>query len=117
MPQHHRLATPEGVSFKRWFRPSLATSPNGTRIAYIGDADGRQQLSYDDLTTPEHARVLHRTLDAEAPFFSQDGNSIAFFRGSGPPAKLFEFRDEIHNLVALTMITRHGTSRAIERDS
>jgi serine/threonine protein kinase/Tol biopolymer transport system component len=58
--------------------PNLALSPDGTRIAYVERGeDGRRRLATRPLAERE-ARTLAGTEDATAPFFSPDGQWIAF---------------------------------------
>ena len=60
------------------YRPSIALSPDGTLIAYIGLHGGATQIfirAVDSLET----RAIPGTEQAVAPFFSPDGQSIGFF--------------------------------------
>ncbi|HVP48949.1 MAG TPA: protein kinase [Bryobacteraceae bacterium] len=78
---------------------SMALSPDGSRVVYLTGhplADGR--LAARRLDQPK-ATPLPGTDGAEAPFFSPDGNSIAFFAdgklkkvdaGGGTPVSLCE---------------------------
>ena len=59
-------------------RPSIALSPDGTLLAYIGLHGGATQIfirAVDSLET----RAIPGTEQAVAPFFSPDGQSIGFF--------------------------------------
>ena len=58
----------------------LALSPDGRRLAYVARRDGRNQLHIRDLDAFE-AKLLPDTEGARHPFFSPDGQSIAFFAG------------------------------------
>jgi Tol biopolymer transport system component len=61
----------------------LAISPNGRRIAYIGpDGAGGNGLWVREMNEIE-GKLLPGTTGAEAPFFSPDGESIAFFVTNG----------------------------------
>ena len=74
---------------------SLALSPDGTQIVYVGtnlDAPanrpgGRTQLQVRSLATLA-VRDLPGTTDARQPFFSPDGQWIAFFTGTGDLKKV-----------------------------
>jgi serine/threonine-protein kinase len=56
----------------------LALSPDGGRIAYIASENGINQLFVRELDSVETRRILG-TEDAHSPFFSPDGNWVAFF--------------------------------------
>jgi serine/threonine-protein kinase len=56
----------------------LALSPDGGRIAYIASENGANQLFVRELDSVE-ARRISGTEDAHSPFFSPDGNWVAFF--------------------------------------
>jgi eukaryotic-like serine/threonine-protein kinase len=56
----------------------LALSPDGRRLAYVARSGGRAQLYLRDLDVFE-AKPLAGTDGARYPFFSPDGESIAFF--------------------------------------
>ena len=59
--------------------PSIAISPNGTKLAYAAlDSSGASELyvrSFDSFET----QALPGTESGEVPFFSPDGNSLAFW--------------------------------------
>ena len=74
----------------------LAISPDGRRIAYVARNDGRDQLYLRTLSAFD-ARRLDGTDGARYPFFSPDGESVAFLAGSklkrasvhgGPPVTI-----------------------------
>src|SRR5262249_45725397 len=57
---------------------SVAISPNGDLLAYVGESDGQQRIyvrSMDAFT----ARSLDGTGGAQQPFFSPDGRWLGFF--------------------------------------
>ena len=66
----------------------LALSPDGNRLVYVGqDRDGQSRLymrSFDAL----EAVPISGTEGAVSPFFSPDGESIAFFAGPAPRSAL-----------------------------
>jgi len=62
--------------------PCLAISPDGRRLAIVGkDAEGIRRIILRDLDQIE-PRVLPETDNAEAPFFSPDGEWLGFFSGA-----------------------------------
>ena len=58
----------------------LALSPDGRRVAYVARSEGRYQLYVRNLDAFD-AKPLPGTEGARYPFFSPDGESIAFFAG------------------------------------
>jgi serine/threonine-protein kinase len=77
-------------------QPMLAISPNGQRVVYVGEHEGEEVL-YLRLTRELEAVRMPGTEDADAPFFSPDGEWIGFeARGKlkkvsvlgGPPTTL-----------------------------
>jgi serine/threonine-protein kinase len=58
--------------------PSLAMSPNGSHLVYVGTRGGQTQLFLRPLNAVEPAAIAG-TLNAVAPFFSADGEWIGFF--------------------------------------
>jgi eukaryotic-like serine/threonine-protein kinase len=75
---HAAIPLPEGASvFEIGRGSSVAVSPDGTRIAYVGIAKGQRRLyvrSLDDSID----RVLLGTEGASSPFFSPDGLWIGY---------------------------------------
>ena len=57
---------------------SLALSPDGARIAFVGDGDGRIQLYLRELDSYD-LTVVRGSDGARDPFFSPDGDWIGFF--------------------------------------
>ena len=57
---------------------ALAIAPDGSRVAFIGDHDGRAQLYLRALDSPQASPVLDSD-DARNPFFSPDGAWVGFF--------------------------------------
>jgi eukaryotic-like serine/threonine-protein kinase len=58
--------------------PSLAIAPDGTRVAYVGNRGGRTQLFVRPMDALDPVPITGTT-DAVSPFFSPDGQWIAFF--------------------------------------
>jgi serine/threonine protein kinase len=74
-PEGATIGTPAGPVGQPW----LALSPNGRVLAFVAvSADGRQQLWTRPLSTSS-AHALAGTDGAQAPFWSPDSRSIAFF--------------------------------------
>jgi len=71
LPTDHMLASSEGAS-------SLTVSQDGARIAYVAEQDGRRQLYVRDLSELE-PRALAGSEGARDPFFSPDGQWLAYF--------------------------------------
>ena len=59
---------------------SLAISPDGRRLAFVARSEGRTRLYVRDFDTFT-AKPIEGTDDAQYPFFSPDGESLAFFAG------------------------------------
>ena len=75
------MAFPDGQELRGAGSRRVALSRDGTRMAYIGPSATGTQLwvrRLDELS----ARPLVGTEGALAPFFSPDGNAIAFFTGN-----------------------------------
>ena len=58
----------------------LALSPDGRRLAYVARSSGHHQLYVRNLDAFD-AKLLPGTEGAQYPFFSPDGEAIAFFAG------------------------------------
>ncbi len=82
------LALPPGRSLDTSNGPSFAISPDGSRIAFVtmGPAAGSGDLYIRDLDKPEPT-LLEGAGPAAAPFFSPDGQWIAYF-GEGRLKKI-----------------------------
>jgi eukaryotic-like serine/threonine-protein kinase len=68
------ILPPHGAAWTDWF----ALSPDGRRLALVGSNEGRMQIWMRHLDE-EDARSIVGTEDAENPFWSPDGRSLAFF--------------------------------------
>jgi len=78
---HVSVALPDGVELGRTpFRP-LALSHDGTHVAFVGEQDGKTQI-YVRALGESAPRSLEGTQGGQSPFFSPDGNWIAFFTDS-----------------------------------
>lgn len=89
----HRLAGLTGST--------LAVSPDGRRLVYVGTAGGQQQLYLRDIDNPDGKPIVG-TEGAFSPFFAPDGASLAFFThdalkkvslGGGPCVSLARVND------------------------
>ena len=76
--------------------PAVAISPDGSRAVYVAARGGRTQLVLRPINAVEPTPIAG-TNDAIGPFFSPDGNWIAFFAGGklkkvpvsgGPPVAI-----------------------------
>ena len=71
------LNMPAGVEVGETGTPSIAISPDGTRLAFVGGVGGLRRLYVRRLDEFE-AKVLRGTETANVCFFSPDGRSLAF---------------------------------------
>ncbi|MEO7795652.1 MAG: protein kinase, partial [Thermoanaerobaculia bacterium] len=78
---HVSIALPEGYELGSTHLRPIAISRDGTRIAYVGQRDEKNRIFVRTLDDPE-ARALDGTDGGDGPFFSPDGQWIAFFAGS-----------------------------------
>ena len=72
------LTLPPGDIIGNAQQPSIAISPRGDTIVYVGQHDNSIQLFVRALASAE-SRLLAGTSGAAVPFFSPDGEWIAFF--------------------------------------
>ena len=77
LPGNNRLALAD-LAPARVGRPSLALSPDGTRLAYVVAGDGASQLVFRQMDQFE-SLPLPGTEGAFHPFFSPDGEWVGFF--------------------------------------
>ena len=68
------ILPPQGAAWTDWF----ALSPDGRRLALVGSSEGRVQIWIRRLDE-EDAHAVAGTEGAEDPFWSPDGQSLAFF--------------------------------------
>ena len=62
--------------------PTIALSPDGSQLFFVGVQDGVRRLYRRDLANPEFGAVeIEGTEGAGSPFLSPDGERIAFFNG------------------------------------
>jgi eukaryotic-like serine/threonine-protein kinase len=72
------MTLPDDQRFSSLDTPLLAVSPNGTMVAYVAVASGREQLHVRAIDSAE-SKALAGTDQAINPFFSPDGQWIGFF--------------------------------------
>jgi len=79
-PARARFAVmlPAPQALQSWGNPSLALSPDGTKLAYAARSGGLPQL-YLRVIDQLEAKPIPGTQDAEGPFFSPDGQWVGFF--------------------------------------
>jgi serine/threonine-protein kinase len=78
---HVSIVLPDDVELGSTNLLPLALSDDGTHIAFVGLNDGKNQIYVRTLNEPA-ARALDGTEGGDGPFFSPDGQWIAFFAGS-----------------------------------
>ncbi len=61
--------------------PVLVVSPDGSRLVFVGEEDGRRHL-YVRALADSRARMITGTEGASAPFISPEGEWIGFFEGA-----------------------------------
>jgi eukaryotic-like serine/threonine-protein kinase len=75
---HFVISLPSGLQLD-FQSPAMALSPDGSRLAYVArTGNARPQIYVQSIASPE-ARPLPGTEDAASPFFSPDGQWLAFF--------------------------------------
>ena len=77
---HVSIAMPEGDEVGEPFLRPLAVSDDGTRVAYVRLRDGKTKIYVRTLSEPS-ARAIDGTDGGASPFFSPDGQWVAFFAG------------------------------------
>jgi serine/threonine-protein kinase len=77
-----QLTTGEGV--EEW----PAWSPDGSRLAYVADADGYRQIFVRTLATGEERRLTRESRDHIQPTWSPDGRRLAIVRASADSGQL-----------------------------
>jgi serine/threonine-protein kinase len=75
------LTTPEGQEIVDQYGSSIALSPDGSRLVYVGPGEGGPQLWLRPLDQVR-GNPLPGTQRAISPAFSRDGQSIGFMVGS-----------------------------------
>ena len=83
---HVSIALPDGDELGSTNLLPIALSSDGARVAYVGLRDGRTQI-YVRALSENAAKALDGTDGGENPFFSPDGQWVAFF-GDGKLKKI-----------------------------
>ena len=81
-PMQLSFGTPadlEVTAFGSYGTPHFAVSPDGTRIAFVASARGRQPSLWIRPLDSRVAQEVPRSDDASAPFWFPDGQSLGFF--------------------------------------
>ena len=79
--RHVSIALPDGDELGSTNLWPFALSDDGTRVAYVGLHDGKTQI-YVRTLSESVPKALDGTEGGDSPFFSPDGQWIAFFAGS-----------------------------------
>ena len=75
------IETPEKVSLLPFDERGIALSPDGLRLAFVASSSDGRRLIYLGPLSANASQPLAGTEDASYPFWSPDGNFIAFFAG------------------------------------
>jgi eukaryotic-like serine/threonine-protein kinase len=107
-------------------RPFFASSPDGRRIAYTARVDGTSDI-WIKAVDEEKAERLADTGSATSPFWSPDGQSIAFYAGGklkrkslsgGPAQELCEADSQgingTWNAAGVVLFSEWGTRRILQ---
>jgi len=79
-PAHFVVSLPSTAQLAGLDFPTLAISPDGSRLAYVAIRGSQTQLFVREMDSLE-SKPLPGTTNAVAPFFSPDGRWVAFFAG------------------------------------
>jgi serine/threonine protein kinase len=74
---HVTIDLPPGAALENFSRPVLAISPDGRRLAYVARLNGTLSLFLREIDALE-SKALTETGVSPHPFFSSDGNWVAF---------------------------------------
>jgi len=77
-PARFVVTLPQTAQFGGLDFPSVAIAPDGSRLAYVASRGGQTQLFVRSMNAIEPVPVIGTT-NATGPFFSPDGEWIAFF--------------------------------------
>jgi eukaryotic-like serine/threonine-protein kinase len=80
-PTRAAIVLPDGDEVGSTYLLPIALSEDGTRLAYVGRRNGKTRIYIRGLAEAE-PRALDGTDGGEGPFFSPDGQWVAFFAGS-----------------------------------
>ena len=82
---HLQIVLPDGFHLPvDTEHPTLALSPDGSQLVFVGEQDGTRRLYQRNLADPVgEIRVIAGTDGAASPFFSPEGDWIGYFDDSG----------------------------------
>jgi len=81
-PSHLQIVLPEGIHLAvDTDHPTIALTPDGRQLVFVGDENGTRRLYIRDLSDPS-VRPIAGTEGAASPFISPDGAWIGFFVGN-----------------------------------
>lgn len=83
-----RLLTLSQVTVEAGVEEWPAWSPDGTQLAYVGEADGYKQIFVRTLPTGETRRLTGTDRDEIQPAWAPNGMSVAFVRADSAHGKL-----------------------------
>jgi eukaryotic-like serine/threonine-protein kinase len=72
-----QIALPPGIRLAGWGPPTVAISPDGRHVAFVGH-DGQMQRLYIRRLDRDEAIVVPGSESAEGPFFSPDSRFVGF---------------------------------------
>ena len=78
----YSMAFPAGEGIDGWFT-RIALSPDGSRLAYVGEAPGGERQLWMRQRDQLNATPMPGTEWPESPFFSPDGEQVGFFSPRG----------------------------------
>ncbi len=84
------------------FSVDLTLSPDGSKMAYVANIDGRDQLFVVTLETGVTSRLLKHVANDDGPAWSPDGKRIAFFSDVTGPTQIFVIDADGSNLRQVT---------------
>ena len=84
------------------FSVDLTLAPDGKRMAYVANLNGRDQLFVVTLGKNDPARLLAHAANDDAPAWSPDGKRIAFFSDVTGSLEIFVINQDGSNLQQVT---------------
>jgi len=90
-PKHFDIVDPPGIRARQSSSRSLALSPDGARVAFIGVRDGVRHVFVRDVENPD-VQLIPGTAGTNGMTFSPDGSALAVIAASGA-VSIFQFGD------------------------
>jgi len=87
---------------------NMALSPDGVSLVYVGGSEGQSQLYIHNMKEQFLPKRIENTDGAHSPFFSPDGESIAFF-AKGRLMKVSLNTWTVSNICSVEETSRGGT--------